>query len=56
MKMMMIYIVKMMVLVEMVGIIIVMVERIKIKKGEMVGLALGCVGGLLFVYGSPRKE
>ena len=30
-----------MVLVEMVGIIIVMVERIKIKEGEMVNLALG---------------
>lgn len=41
MKMMMIYVLKMMVLVEMVGTILVMEERMKIREGEAGGLALG---------------
>ena len=34
------------------GIIIVMVERIKIREGEINHLALGVFN----IYGSPRKE
>ena len=51
MKMMMIYVLKMMVLVEMVGTILVMEERMKIREGEAGGLALGVLGVLLMVVG-----
>lgn len=51
MKMMMIGVVRMMVLVEMVGTILVMEERIKIREGEMVNLALGVFGVLMIVVG-----
>lgn len=57
MKMMMIYVLKMMVLVDMVGTILVMEERIKIREGEMINLALGCVrGGYLFMVRRGRRR
>ena len=44
----------MVVLEVMVGDVMVMIEIM--IEGEINHLALGCVRGELFVYGSPRKE